>query len=196
MSQFDGFLESLNEVPSQLDDQAGAWEVGGVFIGPAPADFGSALALDPEYLKMCRDARLLGDMKEPPRQEALCVYETLCKHWLDNINVRLSSSRYNALALAEAVFGFDADEDPQMKRLDAAYQFHCGVIGLVYEVCSRASLLCNPEAINPPPCKRRRVEPVIQIEEESNEPPEWKKRKLDVVLRLRKVIEVFFIKIQ
>jgi len=127
--------------PSDDPDRAKPWEIGGVYIGKGPEDFGSALALNEDYLQMVRNARLLADQTMPPREEAMRVYKTLCRHWLEYVNGKLSKDRYATIAIAEAVFGFSVDEDPQMSRLEATYNFHCGIIALVYEVCVRAKIV-------------------------------------------------------
>jgi len=222
-SQFDGFLEDLNptqasQFESTASSRAVPWEVGGVYIGKAPDDFGAALSLDEDYLQMARNARDLADLPgQPPRDDAFRVYRALCIHWLDRINESLLADRYAIVALAESIFGFSQDEDPQMLRLEAAYNFHCGIVGCVYEVCKRANILC-PEELKANPDgeflelrsgrrqKRRRSRRDDQDgagrddirednedgDEEGAEVPLWKKRKLDVTLRLNKVIEVVY----
>jgi len=216
---FDGFLDELEEpTASQFPvapDRANAHDVGGVFIGKAPADFGAALCLDEDYLLMARDARLLADCPgQLPHGDVLRVYRQLCSHWLDRIHRNLTRDRLAIVALAEAVFGFSHDEDPQMTRLEAAYKFHCGVIGCVYDVCQRANLVSRDEARAQEPeflesrsgrrPKRRRLSSLHEAPDEpaqsqSGEPADdatdtasYRKRKTDVTARLRKVIEVAY----
>ena len=135
----EGFLRGFDTVPSQLAPQAQQARQqntigGGVYTSPLPADLGSALALDPVYLQMARDASNLADANPPSKADAQRVHEIICKYWLDDINARLSVDRYASVALAESVFGFVHEEDPQLLRLEATYNFHCGIIGIVYEV--------------------------------------------------------------
>ena len=214
-------MEDLNEVPSTFNQEnhtkAEIWKLGGVYIGPAPADFGSALALNPEYLHMITEARLLADMNTIPKDVARGIFDKLCFFWLDRIHPLLKKNRLSALAIAESVFGFEFDEDPQMLRLDAAYQFHCGAIGLVYEICERANIMCPDSAAAPRnnsgtqghKTKRRRKRSRGEMDGDGDgdgdgngdgdgdgdanvEAPLWKKRKMDVTLRLQKVIEVAY----
>ena len=91
----EGFLRGFDTVPSQLAPQAQQARQqntigGGVYTSPLPADLGSALALDPVYLQMARDASNLADANPPSKADA--------------------------------------------QRLEATYNFHCGIIGIVYEV--------------------------------------------------------------
>jgi hypothetical protein len=203
------FLNGLSQFDSRTQDsqteQAIPGQVGGIYIGRAAPGPDVPLALNADYLEMVRDARALSDEKKPQKDKARAVYTTLCKHWLDNVNQVLSTDRYNSVALAESVFGFNLDEDPQMTRLDASYTWHSGVIGLVYEVCQRSSL-CSVTDVDPnvsaerapdidlerPRKRQRRGRGNFAEPAPPQAPAPWLDKRLEVSRRLHKVIEVIY----
>ena len=218
-NQFDDFLNNLSQFAERsterpVVDRAVPNQIGGIYIGPTMNNFTVPLALDVEYLQMISTARVLADQQKPSKRESRAVLEVLCRHWLENVDGVLSIQRYQAVRVAESVFGFTLDEDPQMTRLETTYQFHSGVIGLVYEVCQRSNIASSfdiaavpqqqqDEApVNDRPAKRPRHRRTIVSSQLSQPAPaavdapsadnSWLDKRLEVSRQLYKVTEVAY----
>ena len=208
---FDEFFQGLSQfadnTATQRIERVHSTQIGGIYIGPQMDNFNVPLSLNEAYLHMIASARKLADLQKPPKKEAKQVLDALCKHWLIDVDNVLSTQRYQAVRVAEAVFGFTLDEDPQMTRLETTYQFHAGVIGLVYEVCQRSNIATSFEpaataesadnSVRERPAKRQRTrfatpanQPAAGAATAPVEP--WLDKRLEVSRKLHKVTEIAY----
>jgi hypothetical protein len=99
------------------------------------------LATDPRFMSLVREAYNQVNHEKPSKKAALQLAKQLGDHWLHETFEILKQDPCHALAVAHMKFGFLAAEDPDLSRLEAIYQFHSGVITMIFDICSRASIL-------------------------------------------------------
>jgi hypothetical protein len=217
MAAFQDFFRNLSQFADansqstqreQQQTRALANQIGGIYIGPQSDSFSVPLALNDNYLQMIANARKLADQQKPCKKEARAVLDVLVRYWLTDVHAVLDRDRYQSVSMAESLFGFNLEEDPQMTRLETTYQFHCGVIGLVFEVALRSNIASSfdvvptqEDSIGERPAKKPRLgfRQRGQSQQQSQIPANpagsgeaWLDRRMEVSRQLHKVIEVVY----